>query len=102
VEFIVALRLKKGYYGGIVDVYKPYAKFVRSVDVNSLYPFSMKNFPMPVGKPTSLRLEGNPKDYIKDVFGFVYVKVYAPNFSTPILPHKVVRGAISTLYPIGT
>jgi len=42
------ILLKKGYTGGAVDVYKPYGKYVYRYDVNSLYPYIMKEFPMPV------------------------------------------------------
>jgi hypothetical protein len=44
--------IRQSYYGGFVDVYKVYAKNVKSYDVNSLYPSSMKNFKLPVGNPT--------------------------------------------------
>ena len=33
--------IKQAYYGGFVDVYRPFAEFVKSFDVNSLYPFAM-------------------------------------------------------------
>jgi len=29
-------------------MYKPYLKNVHAYDVNSLYPFSMKDYPMPI------------------------------------------------------
>ena len=44
--------IKESYFGGITEVYKPYGEDVRSYDVNSLYPFAIKTFPMPVGKIT--------------------------------------------------
>lgn len=40
--------IKKGYTGGYVDVIKPYGKNIYRYDVNSLYPYVMKN-DMPVG-----------------------------------------------------
>jgi hypothetical protein len=95
--------IKNAYYGGFVDSYKPYAENVNSYDVNSLYPYSMLNCPMPVGKPA--KFEGNPK-YVKDLFGFVYVDVTCPlNIKTPILPYKVraKSGAIvNVIYPVGS
>ena len=42
--------IKKGYTGGAVDVYKPYGKYVYRYDVNSLYPYIMTEFPMPVSR----------------------------------------------------
>lgn len=47
--------IKESYTGGSVDVYKPkpsYNKKVYRYDVNSLYTYAMKNYPMPVGSPT--------------------------------------------------
>ena len=46
--------LVQGYLGGHVDVYYPVSdknKKVYHYDVNSLYPYVMANFPMPVGTP---------------------------------------------------
>lgn len=92
---------RQAYYGGFVDVYKAFAKHVRSFDVNSLYPFSMWNYPMPIGEPTYF--EGDPTAYIKKLFGFVFVEVTSPNKRTPILPHrKVINGVLTTIYPTGT
>ena len=42
---------KKGYTGGSVDVYQATGENIYRYDVNSLYPFVMKNFSMPVGNP---------------------------------------------------
>lgn len=41
----------QSYYGGAVDAYIPYGKDIVSYDVNSLYPSSLKNNPMPAGNP---------------------------------------------------
>lgn len=43
--------LRRGYYGGHADAYIPKGKNLDFYDVNSLYPFIMKTFPMPGGKP---------------------------------------------------
>ena len=50
-------ELKLSYYGGAVDVYKPYGENLYEYDVNSLYPYVMKEFEMPVGQP--IYFEGN-------------------------------------------
>lgn len=93
--------IKHAYYGGFVDIYRPFARNVKSYDVNSLYPSAMSKYPMPVGIPQYF--DGSPK-YIDDLFGFVFVKVIAPlNLKTPILPVKIKRsGASTTIYPTGT
>jgi hypothetical protein len=46
--------IRKSYTGGAVDMYIPKIKKGTKIycyDVNSLYPFVMKEFDMPVGKP---------------------------------------------------
>jgi hypothetical protein len=35
--------IKKGYYGGIAEVYKPYGENLYYYDVNSLYPYTALN-----------------------------------------------------------
>ncbi|KAF5182439.1 Dna polymerase, partial [Thalictrum thalictroides] len=41
--------IRRGYYGGHVDVYKPHGENLYYYDVNSLYPYIMKSYPMPCG-----------------------------------------------------
>lgn len=73
----------QSYYGGAVDAYIPYGDNIKGYDVNSLYPASMKNNPMPVGNPyyfegdldyfkyinfnypTDLELNGDKKNKVK-------------------------------------
>ena len=95
--------IKNAYLGGLVDVYKPFARNVEAYDVNSLYPSSMFNYPMPVGNPTYF--EGNPVKYVKDPFGYFYVSVDAPvSFKIPILQAKIKskKGEQKTICPVGT
>ena len=40
-------NIKKAYYGGITEVYKPYGQNLKYYDVNSLYPFCSKNYMPP-------------------------------------------------------
>jgi len=47
--------IKQGYTGGSVDVYKPTGQHIYRYDVNSLYPYVMKSYPMPVGNPIQTR-----------------------------------------------
>jgi hypothetical protein len=70
-------QLRGGYYGGIVDVYRPHLKGVGYYyDVNSLYPTAMCK-PMPVGRPKLITL--TPEQFIKgEFFGFLEATVQAP------------------------
>ena len=93
--------IKKGYTGGAVDVFKPYGEEIYRYDVNSLYPFVMKTFPMPVGIPTFF--EGDISLIENKPFGIFEVEVTAPNnLNIPLLQvrTKTIKG-IRTLSPIG-
>lgn len=43
--------VRRGYYGGHADVYKTKGENFYYYDVNSLYPYVMKTYPMPIGPP---------------------------------------------------
>ena len=76
--------LKIGYTGGSVDVYKPHGENVYGYDVNSLYPYVMKTFPMPIGQPTYF--EGDINLKYKRPFGIFEVEIITPeNLDIPIL-----------------
>jgi hypothetical protein len=75
--------IKEGYYGGVVDVYKPHGKNLYCYDINSLYPYSMLK-PMPIGQPTYI----NGNIDLNNFFGFLRVNVTAPDINIPFLPYK--------------
>lgn len=90
--------IRRGYYGGHTDAYKHFGENLFYYDVNSLYPFIMKEYPMPGGKPV---WDGNLVD--KDIdclFGFIEAFVSCPSsIKKPFLP---VRGKDGTLlFPTG-
>jgi hypothetical protein len=94
--------LKIGYTGGSVDVYKPYGETVYVYDVNSLYPYVMKSFPMPIGQPTYF--EGDINIKYKRPFGIFDVEITAPeDLNIPILQHrlKTINGH-RTISPLGS
>jgi hypothetical protein len=101
-------NIKQAYFGGICELYQPEMKNVYSYDVNSLYPFAMKSFPMPTGEPLYVKgdLEAikkytNCKEEIP--FGFFNVKVKAPNIDKPFLPLRIrTPSGLRTIYPTGT
>lgn len=94
--------IKKGYTGGSVDSFKPQGKNIYQYDVNSLYPYVMSNFPMPVGVPTYF--EGDI--FIKEnrPFGIFEVEVESPlDLNVPILQtkFKTTNGGVRTITPLG-
>jgi len=97
--------IRQGYTGGAVDVYIPYLpKKVKGkgYDVNSLYPFSMDQFEMPVGKPTFFK--GDIRKIDPDAFGFFYCNIVAPDdIKHPIIQtHVKTSNGVRTMAPIGT
>lgn len=79
--------IRLAYYGGHTDAYKPYGENLYYYDVNSLYPFIMKEFPMPGGVPVWHRnLDGMDLD---SMFGFIEAYVECPKtINKPFLPYR--------------
>lgn len=103
----IAEAIRVGYTGGAVDMYIP--KPVKGVkifayDVNSLFPFVMKNFMFPIRTPTYF--EGNILKMVPNAFGFFFCKITAPKeLIHPILQtHVKPKGGASlrTIAPLGT
>ncbi len=70
--------IRKSYKGGVVDVYKPLLENGYYYDVNSLYPYIMSNFEMPIGIPSHGNKFTDTNFNINEFFGFIYVKVKCP------------------------
>lgn len=90
--------VRRSYYGGHADVFKPYGENLYYYDVNSLYPFIMKEYPMPCGQPVwKNNLESVELD---SLFGFIEACVVCPpNIVRPFLPYKDKAGTL--LFPTG-
>lgn len=96
--------IKNSYSGGSVDVYKPFSKEnkeIKRYDANSLYPYAMKIYNMPVGYPTFF--EGDVGKIDPNAFGIFEVEVEAPNdIKIPILQVRVkTKNGYRTIAPIG-
>lgn len=88
--------IRSSYKGGVVDVYKPCLENGYFYDVNSLYPFIMKTFEMPVGKGVYLKTLNTTDFNITDFFGFIEVDVTCPEMYIPFLcVNSKDRGLIS-------
>ena len=66
--------LRQAYKGGMINIIKPKGKNLRYYDINSLYPYAMKNFML----EKMLKKIHDPKINLKDFFGFVYAQVVIP------------------------
>lgn len=80
--------VRASYMGGITDVYKPVLTNGYHYDINSLYPFVMMNYDMPIGKGKFIN-NGNEIN-IDEFFGFLDVTVVFLSFNKesniPCLP----------------
>ncbi|XP_048489772.2 DNA polymerase-like [Beta vulgaris subsp. vulgaris] len=92
--------LRRGYYGGHTDAYTPYGENLYYYDVNSLYPFIMKEFPMPGGIPVwHSNLESMELD---SMFGFIEAYVECPkSIKKPFLPYRNKKDG-TLIFPTGT
>jgi hypothetical protein len=96
--------IKKSYTGGAVDLYLPTNNefdLIYVYDYNSLYPFTMDNFEMPVGIPTYF--EGDIRKKDPNAFGFFYCKIKTPkDLKYPILQtHVHTKNGIRTMAALG-
>lgn len=71
--------IRQSYRGGVVDVYRPILEKGYYYDVNSLYPYVMANFDMPIGKPIKNYIKDSSSFDIQNFFGFIKVKVKCPD-----------------------
>lgn len=91
--------IRRGYYGGHADTYIPVGTNLFDYDINSLYPFLMKTFPMPGGVPVwHGHLEGED---LSNLCGFVEAYVVCPSTITrPFLPYRKDKDS-PLLFPTG-
>lgn len=97
--------IKISYTGGSTDMFIPTnsnGELIYGYDVNSLYPYIMKNCLMPVGE--KIYFDGDIRKINPDAFGFFYCEVEAPkNLLHPIIQlHVKTKGGLRTLAPTGT
>lgn len=92
--------IRRGYYGGHTDAYTPYGNNLYFYDVNSLYPFVMKEFTMPGGTPVwHSDLESMTLD---SMFGFIEAFVECPkSINKPFLPYRDNKDG-TLIFPTGS
>lgn len=81
--------VRKGYFGGRVEIFKMQAlKHIYCYDFSSLYPLCMVKYPVPVGKPVYTSF------FKPDEIGFYKADVKIPNVYVPPMPivdrHKLL------------
>ncbi|KAL6491854.1 hypothetical protein OROGR_034004 [Orobanche gracilis] len=103
--------IRRGYYGGHTDSYKKYGESLYYYDVNSLYPYIMKEYSIPGGKPVwHGNLGDNDIDTLFGSFSGVYYSEelkYAKKLGYQVLPisgflfeerESPFKGYVSSLY----
>lgn len=94
---------KESYRGGYVDVFRPSGKNIRGYDVNSLYPYIMRNNPMPVGQPTFFKgdiLQIYP-DILNNENKFLLIKVEIESPSNMDKPFILKSVGTNSIAPLG-
>lgn len=92
--------IRRGYYGGHSDAYTPYGMNLYYYDVNSLYPFVMKEFTMPGGTPV---WHSNLESMLLDsMFGYIEAYVECPkSIKKPFLPYRNKKDG-TLIFPTGS
>jgi hypothetical protein len=95
--------IKKGYYGGMTEVYKPYGKNLFYYDVNSLYPFvALQDMPgITCNKIEFLDRDINHHKLLDTLFGFYYVDVDCSNTPDRYLGLLPYRDGKTLIFPTG-
>jgi hypothetical protein len=101
----IANDIRQGYTGGACDMYIPRPINNRKIygyDVNSLYPFVMSKYKLPIGSPTYFSGDITKTD--KNAFGFFYCNITAPdNLKHPIIQtHVKTDDGLRTVAPLGS
>ncbi|MES2354400.1 MAG: DNA polymerase [Pseudomonadota bacterium] len=93
--------IRQSYFGGRTEIFKPFyeqnseTSMLRSFDVNSLYPFVMRELEF----PTRFRFETN--QYMENRMGFYDVEVVVPDMYIPPLGLKYEGMQERLIFPTG-
>lgn len=97
--------VRRGYFGGRVEVFERVAEHLRYYDINSSYPRAMLE-PMPAGP--AVEVDGEPPDRFWNDgkpggshIGFIEADVYVPeHIHIPVLPVRDIRTG-KLIFPVG-
>jgi hypothetical protein len=77
--------IKKAYYGGLTEVYKPHGQNLYYYDVNSLYPFVALNS-MPGINCTYIESFNKDNLNLNELFGYFYCEIETNDSYLGLLP----------------
>ncbi|WP_394772609.1 DNA polymerase, partial [Flavobacterium sp.] len=84
--------IRKSYYGGVVELYKPKMGAGFHYDLNALYPSIMKDNEFPIGEGKFVR---GSEINLDNFYGFVEVDVFSPYNNKPFLVMRDKRGLVA-------
>lgn len=93
--------VRSSYFGGRTEIFKPFFeqhednKLLKSWDVNSLYPATMREFSFPVG------YHFETDKYLPDKMGFYDVEVFVPDMYIPPLGVRYNNLEDKLIFPTG-
>ena len=85
--------IRRGYYGGRVEIFKLYGRGLNYYDFNSLYPYIMDSEAFPVGSPVWV------DSFERGVPGFYHAEIDMPT-SVNIPPLPVLKDS-KLIFPVG-
>ena len=85
--------IKKGYYGGVTEVYKPYGNNLYYYDVNSLYPFVALN-PMCGNQYKYIENFSDKGLDLSNLFGFFFCEIETKDNYLGLLPLRKPEGLL--------
>lgn len=97
-DYSLDLAIRKSFYGGRVEIFTTYGEDLYAYDINSMYPYIMRDGYFPKGKFIQI----TQKDYdwigaMDKYVGFGNFEVESPNIYLPLLPYRAEK----ILFPTG-
>ena len=71
--------IQRSYYGGINEVLIPFGENLKQYDINSLYPFCMQQYKLPV-KFVRWIVPGKESLNVCEFFGFLEISIFIPTY----------------------
>lgn len=88
------MQIRNSFYGGRVEIFNTYGENIYAYDMNSMYPYVMCKYDMPIGK--YIKITNNEWDK-EGYLGYGKFKVKCPSLYLPVLPYR----ADKLYFPIG-
>jgi len=92
------ILIRKSYFGGNAEIYRPMLKEGFLYDINALYPSVMEKYDFPIN--AGKMIWGEDIEDIEDFFGFIMCDVNCPEtLDKPLLPFRKKDGSV--VCPVG-